>query len=117
MSYHVYVVRNETRDRAIEQGSPADFFEREKDLEPFTKAQLKELSSRLEMVGFKKARAKGDELRFENRDLGASALLSKRALYLTASGEEAVFEIQMIASEWAGEGQLAKFDPQAGEWE
>jgi hypothetical protein len=89
--------------------------------EPFTKAQLARLAKELEGVGFRAgAPTKRGDLSFANHELGATALLTARGLYLTASGEEAIAELLMFGSELTEDGELARFDPQEGKrgsWE
>ena len=116
MSYHVQLFHRNTKERADKETNLADFFDSESNLAPFTKMQIKALTTKLELVGFEKKKGKGSTLRFENQELGAEAMLTDCGLYLSASGEDAIFEISMFASEWAGK-DLLKYDPQAGGWE
>ena len=54
---------------------------------------------------------------YRHASLSADALLTKTGVYLSASGKEAIFEIQMWASEWTAGGAYVKYDPQEGKWE
>ena len=45
------------------------------------------------------------------------ALLTETCLYLVASGEDGIFEINMTASEFTDTGEFLKYDPQDGGWE
>lgn len=121
MSYSVHVFPSATRARAEKHRGPGDFFEDRENLEPFTKAQLARLAKELEGVGFRAgAPTKRGDLSFANHELGATALLTARGLYLTASGEEAIAELLMFGSELTEDGELARFDPQEGKrgsWE
>lgn len=115
MSYHVQILRRETQTKYDEAGRP-DFFESGGQLVPFTRDDLDELRSQLELRGYAEREVTSRGTIFAKEDVGAEALLTDSCLYLRGSGVDAVFEIGMFASEVASE-TFAKFDPQDGSWE
>lgn len=116
MSYHVYLFSKQTRT-ARKADARSDWLEDDSAMTPFTPEERATLASNLALTGFVQTSTDGDTERFENDQLGASALLSARGLYLSATGD-GVFEILMFGSEWAGDGDtFAKYDPQENSWE
>ena len=112
MSYSVMVVRREVQVRFAGDGAAfQDALERRQPLTPFTAANRQLIEERLSLLGFE-PQATGS---FHHAEWTANAMLQADVLYLTASGD-GVFEIGMIGSELVDE-ELAKFDPQANEWE
>ncbi|WP_394821416.1 hypothetical protein [Pendulispora albinea] len=114
MSYSVHIVGRETQAKYEAAKSPA-FFENEHNLVPFDEPTLEELVNAMELRGFVEGKADKRGRVFSHSDWGAEARLTKRALYLSASGD-GIFEITMFGSELANE-KLAKFDPQEASWE
>jgi hypothetical protein len=78
----------------------------------FTPEQRNVIEQQLTLTGFA-ASAAG---RFHNEGWLAEALLEDGVLYMSATGH-GVFEIGMFASELTSFAPVAKFDPQANEWE
>ncbi|MDQ3366304.1 MAG: hypothetical protein M3680_12840 [Myxococcota bacterium] len=115
MSYHVQLFQRATQTRFEAANDPA-FFEDEKNLVAFTAANRERLVSRLELVGFVAGTQDERGRRFVNEEWGAEAVLTDAGLYLSGSGEDAVFEISMFASE-SVDNDVVKFDPQDGTWE
>jgi hypothetical protein len=53
---------------------------------------------------------------FKN-DKTIRALLTEKGLYLAASSQDGIFEINMTASEFTDTGKFLKYDPQDDSWE
>ena len=116
MSYNIQLYRKETKEIQLNHPSE-DFFENEENLLPFTPQQKASLTERLLQYEYIVEKEGEDETTFINtNEEGATALLTNRALYFSASGE-GIFEISMTASEFTDTGEYAKYDPQAGGWE
>lgn len=116
MSYSVHLFTRATEARHKAAARP-DFFEDEKNLAPFSAEDAEHLSDALELRGYEEKKPSSRGRLFANADLGVQALLTARGLYfMGASGEDAIFEISMTASELADE-RFAKYDPQVSAWE
>lgn len=116
MSYNVQLYRNEVKEKELNDRN-ADFFENEDNLLSFTPTQKASLTERLLKYGYVIEKEAKDMVAFRNENEDdASALLTDRALYFSASGE-GIFEISMTASEFTDTGEFVKYDPQAGGWE
>lgn len=115
MGYHVNIFRREVEANHAKAGA-RDFFENAANLLPFSTADHESLTEALTLRGFVQGKKDKRGIHFSNEELGADALLTAVGLYLSAHGEDATFEILMMGSELADE-QLAKFDPQLGDWE
>ena len=118
MSYDIALFGIETKDKE-EKSTDENFFENEKNLAPFTAQQFQELKDRLLQYEYDLIKEDDFKLQFkhQNEDYG-SALLTKEALYFTASwDEDSIFEVGMTASEFTDTGEYAKYDFQNGEWE
>jgi len=116
MSYDIQLYRKEVKEKELNAGHE-DFFENEDNLLPFTPTQKTSLIERLLQYGYVIENETKDTTTFRNENEDdASALLTDRALYFSASGE-GIFEISMTASEFTDTGEFVKYDPQAGGWE
>lgn len=115
MSYHVQLFSRETRAR-YEAAEGPGFFGDPANLVALAQADREYLVTCLEQVGFHEGKQSGDARDFTNDAWPAEALLTDTGLYLSASGENSIFEILMFASESLTDN-LTKFDPQTGIWE
>jgi hypothetical protein len=112
MSYDVQLFRVETKQNHYKNPT-AEFFENEDNLVRFTPEQKQGLHERLLQYDFAE---EGDGSFGHPEFKTASVLLTDRALYFSASGDDA-FEISMTASEFTDSGEFAKYDPQDEGWE
>jgi hypothetical protein len=118
MSYDIALYRIETKEKE-EATNDDNFFEAKENLVPFTPQQYEELKARLIDYDYECSTEDefGIHFNHEDEDFG-TALLTKEALYFTASwNEDSVFEVGMTASEFTDTGEFAKYDFQNGEWE
>ncbi len=118
MSYDIALYRIETKEKE-EKSKDKDFLENEENLVSFTSKQIQELKERL--IKYKYELSNEDDLGLDfshqNENYG-TALLTKKALYFTASfNENSIFEVGMTASEFTDTEEYAKYDFQNGEWE
>ena len=117
MSYDIQLFRIETRERE-KKLQDENFFEQEKNLEPFTEEQFTALRKRLVIYEYIEEQDKGKEIEFVHPDYGIRVLLTQRGLYFTASWNgDAIFEAGLTASEFTDSDEFAKYDPQSGGWE
>jgi hypothetical protein len=114
MGYDVSIYRHEVR-QAQEQSGSKDFFEDDENILPFSLEQREKLKDRLLRYEYKVESDSPTQTTFEH-EAKASALLTERGLYFSASGE-GIFEISMTSSEFTDTGEFAKYDPQNGGWE
>lgn len=118
MSYDIALYRIETKEKE-EKSDNQNFFDEKEQLIPYTEQQLEELKARLIDYDYELSREDEFGLHFEHDDEDfGTALLTKEALYFTASwSENSIFEVGMTASEFTDTGEFAKYDFQNGEWE
>lgn len=118
MSYDISLYRIETKENE-EKSKDETFFEHEKNLVPFTTQQFQEVKERLLQYDYESIKEDDLGLHFAHQDEDfGMALLTKEALYFTASfNENSIFEVGMTASEFTDTGEYAKYDFQNGEWE
>lgn len=118
MSYDIALYRIETKEKEI-LAADENFFEDESNLVPFTAEQRQELQDRLLKYDYEIVREDAFGIHFQHEDeVFGTALLSKAALYFTASwDEDSIFEIGMTASEFTDTGAYAKYDFQQDGWE
>jgi hypothetical protein len=118
MSYDISLYRIETKEKE-EKSKDENFFENEENLVPFTSKQIQELKERLMQYDYELSNEDDLGLHFSNKDEDyGTALLTKEALYFTASfNENSIFEVGMTVSEFTDTGEYAKYDFQNGEWE
>ncbi|ERJ57398.1 hypothetical protein [Sphingobacterium paucimobilis] len=118
MSYDIALFRIETKEKE-EISTNDDFFESTDNLLPFTEQQYLDLKQRLLNYDYLLAEETNTGLHFnhEDEDFG-QALLTAHALYFTAAwGENSIFEVGIVASEFTDTGEYAKYDFQNGGWE
>lgn len=118
MSYNISLYRIETKEK--EQKSNNEFFfDSDESLVPFTEEQYLDLKESLLQYGYEITNEDNFGLHFNNQDEDfGTVLLTKRALYFTASfNENSIFEVGMTASELTDTGEFAKYDPQNEGWE
>lgn len=117
MSYDIQLFRKETKEKYDTYESEG-FFESEENLEKFSKEQRKELFDRLIRYGYFVETDNESETTFGfKNDNTVSAFLTENGLYLSASGVDGIFEINMTASEFTDTGEFIKYDPQDNGWE
>ncbi|TWH98765.1 hypothetical protein IQ05_03221 [Flavobacterium tiangeerense] len=117
MSNNIQLHRKETKDK-FDTYATDDFFENEENLEKFSQEQKQQLFDRLVRYGYAVETEKENETTFGfKNDKTVRALLTENGLYLTASGVDGIFEINMTASEFTDTGEFLKYDPQDAEWE
>ena len=117
MSYDIQLFRRETKEKE-QKSDDETFFERETNLEPFTKEQYEELKQRLENYGYVPKSKIGNTLTFTHAQYSINVLLTDKGLYFTASfDEDSIFEAGMTASEFTNTGDFVKYDPQNNGWE
>jgi hypothetical protein len=117
MSYDIQLFRKETKEKHDNYESEG-FFEKEENLEKFSKEQRKQIFDRLVRYGYVLETEKESKTTFGfKNDNTVSALLTENGLYLSASGEDGIFEINMTASEFTDTGEFLKYDPQDSGWE
>lgn len=118
MSYDISLYRIDTKENE-QKSKDENFFENEENLVPFTAKQFQELKERLLQYDYELSNEDDFGLHFEHQDEDfGTALLTKKALYFTASfNENSIFEVGMTASEFTDTGEYAKYDFQNGEWE
>lgn len=114
MSYHVHVHARGTEIQYREVGP--SIFEHPERLTPLTPAGRATLEEELRLRGFAKRSESDGAVHFEQPEWKCEAMLTETGLYLSASGESAIFEILMFGSEVAND-DFAKYDPQLGTWE
>lgn len=118
MSYniHLYPKEVEIKEKA---SNDETFFDYEENLIPFTEAQKEYLSNRLLKYGYSKKTEKPKDVTLFTLDEKESikVLLSKYALYFSASNFDDIFDISMTTSEFTDTGEFSKYDPQNGGWE
>jgi len=116
MSYDIQLYRKEVKEKE-RKAEDENFFDNENNLLPFTPAQKTYLKERLLTYDYAIEHEDKDTLSYRNKNEEyASALLTDRGLYFSASGE-AIFEISMTASEFTDTSEFVKYDPQADGWE
>ncbi|MDR2128667.1 MAG: hypothetical protein LBP52_06340 [Burkholderiaceae bacterium] len=115
MSYEVILVRKEVKENQTAEDF-GELLENEERILPFTQEQRAHLKNAMQARGYKIVLDTPEETEFEYEEETASALLTRHALYLEASGDGA-FEISLAASELADTDEFAKYDPQNGGWE
>ena len=114
MSYSVQLFRVETKERE-QKINDENFFERDINIEPFTKQQYEELKERLLSYDYVLNSQNENGITFTHSDYSIEVLLTDRGLYFTANmDEESVFEAGMTASEFTDTGDFVKYDPQNG---
>lgn len=117
MSYNISLYRIETKENE-EKSKDEFFFEKEKNLVPFTEEQFDELKEKLRQYDYELSNQDDFGLHFghQDEDFG-TALLTKEALYFTASfNVNSIFEVGMTASEFTDTGEYVKYDFQIGGW-
>lgn len=118
MSYDIGLFSSETKEKE-ENSKDDNFFDHTDNLAPFTAQQFQELKDRLLQYDYELSKEDAFGLHFEHEDEDyGTALLTKEALYFTASwNEDSIFEVGMTASEFTDTGEFAKYDFQNGDWE
>lgn len=117
MSYEIQLCRKETKEE-FDTYEKDDFFEIEENLLKFSKEQRQQLFDRLIRYGYIEETKNLIETSFGFKSIKTiRALLTETCLYLVASGEDGIFEINMTASEFTDTGEFLKYDPQDGGWE
>jgi hypothetical protein len=117
MSYDIHLFSRETKLKAQKKGQ-FDFFDDDKNFEPFTDQQIKELMERLTDYGYEFIRKDEFGSHYSHEEFGISASLANNGLYFSTSGDEDdIFEMGMTVSEFTDSGEFEKYDPQNGGWE
>jgi len=117
MSYDIQLHKKETKEK-FDTYESDDFFEKEQNLDKFSKEQKQQLFDRLVNYGYIVETDQENETTFGfKNDKTVRALLTENGLYLSASGEDGIFEINMTASEFTDTGEFLKYDSQDGGWE
>lgn len=117
MSYDIQLYRKESKEK-FDTSENNDFFGVEDNLVKFSNEQRQQLFDRLVRYGYIKENEQENKITFGFKtDKTVRALLTGNGLYLSASGEDGIFEINMTASEFTDTGDFLKYDPQDGGWE
>ena len=117
MSYQIILSTSATKEKQLESGTP-EFFEDEENFIHFSELQFEKLKSGLETWDYNELdQEENGDISFKHEAGYADALLTKSALYFSASSEDGIFEIMQTASEMCDTGEFARYDPQTGEWE
>ncbi|MEN9610527.1 MAG: hypothetical protein RLZZ628_1341 [Bacteroidota bacterium] len=117
MGYHVYLFRGEVKQKyaTVKDGS---FLEEDTTFLPFTEKQRAYLKNDLLRRGYYIESENDFEVNFDFKGTSILAMLTRTGLYFSSGyNHNDVFEIRMTASEFTGDGEFEKYDPQYEGWE
>ncbi len=118
-TYHVSLYCHEVKVKHRASGDTvSDFFSNADNLLPFTSAQKAELKRVLLHKHYSVVQEREKMIFFKYKNEGVVAVLNDFLLHFIATWDDNnIFEIRMTASEFTGDDEFAKYDPQNGGWE
>ncbi len=115
MSYDVHLYKKEVKESFPDD---FDFLENNSINFNFSNTQFEYLKKRLLKYDFILENEENNQLIYSHLEFeSVSAMLTLKALYFSATNEDDIFEIGLIASEFTDNEEFAKFDPQNEGWE